>query len=49
MSQEKEWKVFSILGAKVKEGKGMVIDASTCKKGVYVAVIENNSYKLIIK
>lgn len=41
------WKVYSITGKKMMEGKGNIIDISSCAKGIYILKINNSSVKLL--
>lgn len=41
------WKVYSITGGKVNEGKGDIIDISSYAKGVYILNINNSFVKLL--
>lgn len=44
---ESDWQVYSLLGAKVLEGKGKNVDLSSFAKGTYILKTENSSIKLI--
>lgn len=46
---EKEWKVYSLLGAKVLEGNGNSVDLSTFAKGTYILKTDAESLTLISK
>ena len=41
------WKVYSITGKKMIEGKGNIIDISSYAKGVYILNINNSFVKLL--
>jgi hypothetical protein len=47
MNIESEWDVYSLLGAKVLEGKGKNIDLSGVAKGTYILKTETETKKLI--
>ncbi len=44
---ENDWQVYSILGAKVLQGKGKNVDLSGFAKGTYILKTENSSIKLL--
>jgi hypothetical protein len=43
----KSWKVYSITGKKIIEGKGNIIDISSYDKGVYILNINNSFVKIL--
>lgn len=47
ISKEENWKVYSLIGKKVLEGKGAKIDLSSFAKGIYNLKTESKSFKLI--
>ena len=50
LSKELDWKIYSVLGTKIKEGSGNVINIFECPSGVYfIKNAENNKTIHILK
>lgn len=49
MNIETTWEVYSILGLKVKEGKGNQVDISNCSKGTYILKTPTASKRLLFQ
>lgn len=45
LSKESNWKVYSILGTKIAEGNGKLVDISNFSKGLYLLKIDNKIIK----
>ena len=48
LSKSKKWKVYSLIGAKVKEGNGNTVDLSGFSKGMYMLQTETGILKRLI-
>ena len=48
LSEEKKWKVYSVLGAEIKSGKGTIVDLRGVVKGLYFIKLDAVSYKVIL-
>lgn len=47
LNETQNWKIYTISGMKIKEGKGNQIDLSTFSKGIYFLKTETKSFKLL--
>ncbi|GAA4814693.1 carbohydrate-binding protein [Litoribaculum gwangyangense] len=48
LSIPSKWKVYSLLGAKIAEGNGDLVDISNASKGIYLLKTEDNIIKKIL-
>lgn len=48
LSEDLDWGVYSILGAKILEGSGKLVDLSGVSKGTYILKTESETKKLIV-
>lgn len=49
LNESTKWEAFSILGAKIAQGEGTVIDLSAAEKGIYIIKTTQGTTKVIIK
>lgn len=49
LSESTKWEVYSISGAKVKQGEGELIDISSAAKGVYILKTESVTKRIIFE
>ncbi len=48
LNQPKKWKVYSVLGVKVKQGNGMLINLSKLSRGMYILKTDDGNIKRLL-
>jgi hypothetical protein len=48
LSEEKNWKVYNLLGTQIGQGNGSVVNLEKASKGIYIINVDKRNYKIII-